>query len=104
MSCPGPYTATSPITARQAEVCAVVLSFTRRHGYAPTVRELGELLGITSTNGVNDHLEVLKEKRLLTWTPKKSRTLRLTASGQDEAERWLREHPESPSSPEGEAP
>ena len=34
-------------------------------GYPPTLREIGEHMGIRSTNGVNDHLKALEKKGYL---------------------------------------
>ncbi len=83
------------ITARQAEVLAYVAHFTAAHRYAPTWRDLMARFGWASTNAAQCHMEALQKKRLVTWEPQKQRTLCLTESGQAEAERWLREHPES---------
>lgn len=46
------------ITRRQA----AVLDFIERRRIAPTIREIGNALGIRSTNGVSDHLEALERK------------------------------------------
>jgi repressor LexA len=49
-------------------------------GYPPTLREIGNFMGIRSTNGVNDHLRALERKGYLTRKDMKSRTLRPTAA------------------------
>jgi repressor LexA len=49
--------------------------------YPPTVRELCSELGVSSTNGMGEHLKALSRKGLVTWEPKRSRTLSLTAAG-----------------------
>jgi SOS-response transcriptional repressor LexA len=46
-------------TARQRECHAIICTFLRREGRPPTLREIGALMGIRSTNGVNDHLNAL---------------------------------------------
>jgi repressor LexA len=53
-------------------------SITER-GYPPTLREIGNFMGIRSTNGVNDHLRALERKGYLTREDMKSRALRPTA-------------------------
>ena len=57
-----------------------VLSFIRDHiedtGYPPTIREIGDHLGIKSTNGVNDHLKALERKGYLERKTGKSRALK----------------------------
>ena len=73
--------AASVVTARQLEVLRTIAAETKARGYAPTLRELGDALGITSANGVADHLHALKRKGLVTHDSKKSCTLRLTVEG-----------------------
>jgi repressor LexA len=53
----------------------ITASITER-GYPPTLREIGEKLGIRSTNGVNDHLKALEKKGYLAREDLKSRALR----------------------------
>ncbi len=48
----------------------------RANGYPPTLREIGEHLGIRSTNGVGDHLKALERKGYLVREELKSRALR----------------------------
>ena len=66
------------LTARQSEVLAAIRAFTKEHNYSPTFRELANVLGIESTNGVTVHLKALERKGYVTREPGKSRTLRLT--------------------------
>lgn len=55
-------TAPRPLTDRQREVMRHIQSFVDVIGYPPSVRELGALVGIASTNCVNDHLKALAAK------------------------------------------
>jgi SOS-response transcriptional repressor LexA len=50
------------LTKRQQEVLNAIVDFIEGHGYPPTVRELGDVVGIGSTNGVSDHLRALERK------------------------------------------
>ncbi len=44
-----------------------IISYIERHGYPPTVREIGDMVGLKSTSSVQHHLKVLfKEGRLET--------------------------------------
>lgn len=70
------------LTKRQAEVLAFIQKTIEKLGYPPTVREIGENLGIRSTNGVADHLKALKRKGYLTQQEMKSRTLTPTKQRQ----------------------
>src|SRR5688500_11160831 len=55
-----------------------VVESLHNRGYPPTRREIGNHLGLRSTNGVNDHLRALERKGYLTREDMKSRTLRPT--------------------------
>ena len=50
------------------------------NGYPPTIREIGEDVGISSTSVVNYHLNKLKDKGLLERSDQVSRGLRLAGS------------------------
>ena len=65
-------------TPRQLEVLRTIASETQAHGYAPTIRELAQLLGVTGLNGVRQLLDYLALRGLVTWVPQASRTLQLT--------------------------
>jgi SOS-response transcriptional repressor LexA len=51
-----------PITDRQKQVFDVIVAYINEHGYSPSIRDIGNGLGISSTNGVMSHLEVLRKK------------------------------------------
>ena len=65
------------LTERQRAVLEFVSESISDRGFPPTLREIGNRLGIRSTNGVNDHLRALERKGYLTREDMKSRTLRL---------------------------
>ena len=65
------------LTDRQRAVLTYISESIDDRGYPPTLREIGNHLGIRSTNGVNDHLRALERKGYLTREDMKSRTLRL---------------------------
>jgi repressor LexA len=66
------------LTDRQRAVLSYITHSIEERGYPPTLREIGNHLGIRSTNGVNDHLRALERKGYLTREDMKSRTLRPT--------------------------
>lgn len=72
-------------TSRQTEIVVHVARYVRANGIAPTVRELADALGITSTNGVVDHLLALERKGLIERAQGKSRAVVLTTVGEIEA-------------------
>lgn len=68
------------LTQRQKMVLEFIQNTISADGYPPTLREIGNFMGIRSTNGVNDHLRALERKGYLTRKDMKSRTLRPTAA------------------------
>ena len=70
------------LTGRQREVIAFIRGHQAEHGYAPTIREIGDAMGISSTNAVNDHLKALERKGRIRRTPGASRAIRILEVGQ----------------------
>src|ERR1700750_3102884 len=66
------------LTQRQEMVLQYIQSSISQRGYPPTLREIGNFMGIRSTNGVNDHLRALERKGYLAREDMKSRALRPT--------------------------
>jgi len=50
------------LTRRQKEILDFIIDCIREDRMPPTIAEIGEQFGITSTNGVNDHLIALEKK------------------------------------------
>lgn len=67
------------LTKRQAQTLDFIRLSIEERGYPPTLREIGESMGIRSTNGVNDHLRALERKGYLRREDMKSRALRLVS-------------------------
>jgi repressor LexA len=64
------------LTDRQRQALDYISDCLTARGYPPTLREIGEHMGIRSTNGVNDHLKALERKGYLVREELKSRALR----------------------------
>ncbi|MCH9685500.1 MAG: transcriptional repressor LexA [Deltaproteobacteria bacterium] len=64
------------LTQRQRQALQYISDCLSDRGYPPTLREIGEHMGIRSTNGVNDHLKALERKGYLIREELKSRALR----------------------------
>jgi repressor LexA len=73
---PDPRTGKPPLTVRQQQALDFITACLSERGYPPTLREIGEHMGIRSTNGVNDHLKALERKGYLLREELKSRALR----------------------------
>ena len=69
------------LTARQKYILQVIARFSADHGYPPGVRDICNATGITSTNGVSDHLRALERKGAIWRKPGLSRGLGLTELG-----------------------
>ena len=78
------------LTQRQKMVLEFIQTTIDTDGYPPTLREIGNFMGIRSTNGVNDHLRALERKGYLTRKDMKSRTLRPTRVLERGADRLLK--------------
>ncbi len=63
----------TPPTDRQREIHAAMLAYQAEHLMPPTLRELCELFGISSTNGITDHLRALEKRGLVKHRPMISR-------------------------------
>jgi repressor LexA len=68
---------TKKLTKKQSEILAVITEYIDQHGYAPSIREIGDIMHLVSPSTVYMHLTKLKEKGLVTWEPTQPRTLRL---------------------------
>lgn len=53
------------LSPRQRDVLEFVLAWNDQHGISPSFREIGDNLGIRSTNGVSDHVRALERKGYL---------------------------------------
>jgi len=68
------------LTKRQEQTLDFIRQSIQERGYPPTLREIGEFMGIRSTNGVNDHLRALERKGYLRREDMKSRALKLVSN------------------------
>jgi len=74
------------LTARQQEIWDFVVGYVDRHGYPPTVREIGEAVGLASPSTVHAHLANLERAGLLRRDPTKPRALELVGHQRAQAE------------------
>jgi repressor LexA len=73
------------LTARQQEIWNYLVEYVDRHGYPPTVREIGEQVGLASPSTVHAHLANLERAGLLRRDPTKPRALELIGRERPEA-------------------
>ena len=74
------------LTARQQEIWNFLVEYVDRHGYPPTVREIGERVGLASPSTVHAHLANLERAGLLRRDPTKPRALELIGREKRDAE------------------
>lgn len=64
----------SELTERQTAILAFITTYIATNGYAPTLREIGEALGLAHT-GIREHLERLETKGFVKLGQKKQRAI-----------------------------
>ena len=65
------------LTKRQQEIFDFIKSYSAKHGYPPTVRDIGKAVGLASSSTVHAHLANLEKLGLLRRDPSKPRALEL---------------------------
>ena len=71
-----PDPAESPaLTPRQRKVLEVIRDWVERFGYPPSVREIGDAVGLTSTSSVHHQLRTLERKGYLRRDPNRTRAV-----------------------------
>jgi repressor LexA len=65
------------LTGRQQEIWNFLTEYVDEHGYPPTVREIGEAVGLASPSTVHAHLANLERVGLIKRDPTKPRALEL---------------------------
>jgi repressor LexA len=63
------------LTKRQKEIFDYIRRYLRKHGYPPTVREIGQALGLHSPSTVHAHLAKLEKLGVLRRDPTKPRAI-----------------------------
>ena len=63
------------LTERQREILDFIVAQQRDRGFPPSVREIGEAVGLTSPSTVHTHLEILQREGYLRRNPTKPRAL-----------------------------
>jgi repressor LexA len=71
----GRTTIRATLTDRQRQVLDFIDSEVRRRGYPPSVREIGEAVGLSSPSTVHAHLAALQDKGYLKRDPTKPRAI-----------------------------
>ncbi len=69
------------LSPKQQQIYEYILSFTEEYGYPPSVREIGEYVGLKSPSTVHFHLKGLRSAGLISQAEGKTRAITVTNEG-----------------------
>jgi repressor LexA len=78
---------TDQLTERQTKILNYIREVTKTRNYPPSVREIGENVGLSSSSTVHNHLNQLERRGLIKRDPSKSRTVQLVADAEIDQKR-----------------
>ncbi len=84
------------LSARQGKIVQVIEDSVRSNGYVPSLREIGEAVGLASTSSVSYQLSELARKGYLTREAGRPRTAVIRSPAQQAAEQQAAQHPATP--------
>ena len=75
------------LSDRQAKILDYIRYVTKVRNYPPSVREIGEAVGLSSSSTVHNHLNQLERRGLIKRDPSKSRTVQLVKDAESDEQR-----------------
>ncbi len=66
------------LTTQQRRVLQFVEAFSAEHGFSPSLREIGQGVGLANVNAVRGHVQALERKGQISRDADKARSIRLT--------------------------
>ena len=75
----------SKVSSRQQAILEFIRSEVRTKGYPPSVREIGEAVGLASSSTVHGHLDRLEKKGFIRRDPTKPRAIELLGEESESA-------------------
>ncbi len=78
---PGEMMTEKPATERQQQILHVIHAFTNEQGYPPSVREIGERVGLSSSSTIHAHLKALEKRGMISRDATKPRAMRSEMPG-----------------------
>lgn len=75
----------SPLTARQRTILDVIRASVNERGYPPSIREIGDAVGLTSTSSVAHQLRTLERKGYLRRDPNRPRAVDVRGANESAA-------------------
>lgn len=77
------------ITSRQQDVLDKINTFYKKNGYAPSVRDLAKMLGVSSVSTMHQHISALENKGYIKRNPNKARSLEIVRGVRQSAVRTI---------------
>lgn len=77
------------LTKRQQDILDFIKSFMVKHGFPPTIREIGEALGISSPATIHAHLKNLESRGVIRRNDTKNRAIELLVKNEYEPQNEL---------------
>jgi repressor LexA len=68
------------LSDKQRQILNTIENYIKENGYSPSVREIGELVGLRSSSTVHRYLEKLKSKGYISKIGNSPRTLKIIKS------------------------
>ncbi|MGJ0848077.1 winged helix-turn-helix transcriptional regulator [Tissierella praeacuta] len=65
------------LNERELEILNAIVNYIKQNGYAPSVREIGKIVGLKSTSTVHTYLKSLESKGFIERKENSPRTLRV---------------------------
>jgi len=78
------------LTKRQQEIVDFIKRYSARHGYPPTVRDIGSAVGLASSSTVHQHLANLERAGMIKRDPSKPRAIEMLDRAAQEVRNVLR--------------
>lgn len=72
-----------PMTDRQQQVLTFIGDFTEEHGYAPSLEEIANHLGLRSVSGIHQHIDALIRGGYVRRDPQRPRSLEIVHTTRD---------------------
>lgn len=67
----------STLPPKQRQVLASLMTFIEGNGYPPSIQQLCDLCGVSSTSTIHYHITTLKKKGFIHWNPSEKRAISL---------------------------
>lgn len=80
---------TSDLSSRQSKILEIIKKEIALKGYPPSVREIGEAVGLLSSSTVHNHLNILEQKGYIRRDPTKPRAIEVLDSSSEYGSRKI---------------